>query len=326
VKPRIALAPVALAALVNAALTSVPAHAAEIPVTPGQSIQAAIAAAADGDVVRVAAGTYVEDLDFSGKAITVVGAGAGATVVHGTGTRPVVTFVSGEGPASVLDAVTVTGGRAPRGGGVFADGASPTILRTTITGNRADFQGSAVYLEDSAAELRNNLIAKNSTTSLESGDAHGVEVVRGSPRLINNTIVDGDSNGIIFRGSSGAVVRNNVIAYNGSSFLGARGRGICDFGTATVIQHNLFFSNRRGALLVDRDYARIEQAERVLAVPRLASNRSASPRFVNRRLGDYRMRRGGRAIDLGDPSPELNDLDGTRNDAGHLGGPFAAVP
>jgi len=311
----------ALAAVVALGVTK--ARAADVHVVPPDSIQDAIAAANDGDVVHVAAGTYVEDLDFLGKAIRVVGAGAASTVVRGTGAGPVVTFRSGETEASVLDDVTVTGGLAARGGGVFVDGASPTILRTTITGNRADLQGSAVYLEDSSAELRNNLIARNATTSLESGDAHGVEVVRGSPRLINNTIVDGDSNGIIFRGSSGALVLNNVIAHNGSTVLGTRGRGICDFGVATVIRHNLFFSNRRGALLVDRDYGRIEQAERAFADPRLAENRSGPPRFVNRRQNDYRMRRGSRATDLGDPSPEFNDLDGTRNDAGHLGGPFA---
>ncbi|MEW6271246.1 MAG: right-handed parallel beta-helix repeat-containing protein [Thermodesulfobacteriota bacterium] len=300
------------------------ARAADLDVAPGGSIQAAIAAAADGDVVRVAAGTYLEDLDFLGKAIAVVGAGAASTVVQGTGTGPVVTFARGEGPASVLDGVTVTGGRAPRGGGILVRAASPTIVRTTLTGNRADFQGSAIYLEDSSAELRNDLIVANRATFPDAGDPHGVEVVRGAPRLLNNTIADGDSNGIIFRGSDGAVVSGNVIAFNGSARGGARGRGICDFGRSTVIRHNLFFSNRRGALLVDRDYARIERAERAIDDPRVADNRSGSPRFVDRRRGDYRLRRGSRAIDLGDPSPELADLDGTRNDAGHLGGPLAA--
>jgi hypothetical protein len=119
------------------------------------------------------------------------------------------------------------------------------------------------------------------------------------------------------------VLSSNVIAHNGSARFEARGRGICDFGRDTVIQHNLFFSNRRGALLVDRDYRRIEVAERVFAVPRLAHNRSGSPAFKSRRRGDYSMRRGSRAIDLGDPDPLLADRDGTRNDAGHLGGPLA---
>jgi len=306
-----------------AVLTTHGARAADVDVAPPGSIQAAIAAAGDGDVVHVAPGTYVEDLDFLGKAIIVRGAGADTTVVQGTGTGPVVTFASGEGPASVLDGVTVTGGRAFRGGGVYVAGASPTILRSTIADNRADVQGSGLHLEDSFAELRNNLIVKNRATFPDAGDPHGVEVVRGAPRLVNNTIADGDSNGIIFRGSQGALLSSNIIAHNGSARFDARGRGICDFGRDTVIQHNLFFSNRRGALLVDRDYRRIEVAERVLDVPRLAHNESGTPAFKNRRRGDYSMRRGSRAIDLGDPDPALADLDGTRNDAGHLGGPHA---
>jgi nitrous oxidase accessory protein NosD len=306
-----------------AGLVVADARAADVHVAPPDSIQAAIAVASEGDVIHVAAGTYVEDLDFLGRAITVRGAGADTTVVHGTGAGPVVTFASGEGPGSVLDGLTLTGGRAPRGGGVLIRGASPTILRSAIADNRADVQGSGLHLEDSHAELRNNLIVRNRATFPDVGDPHGVEVVRGAPRLTNNTIADGDSNGIIFRGSDGAVLSSNVIAHNGSARFDARGRGICDFGRDTVIQHNLFFSNRRGALLVDRDYRRIEVAERVLDVSRLAHNRSGTPAFKNRRRGDYSMRRGSRAIDLGDPDRALADRDGTRNDAGHLGGPLA---
>ena len=120
-------------------------HAAIIPVADGQSIQVAIVAAQPGDVVAVAPGTFVEDLDFVGKGIVVRGAGP-TTVIRGTGTGPVVRFVTGEGPASVLDAVTVTGGVAPQGGGVYVQAASPTIVRTTIVENRAVAQGSGVYI------------------------------------------------------------------------------------------------------------------------------------------------------------------------------------
>ena len=317
------------ALLVAVGVTSA-SSAGAAPVThhvePGESIQAAIDASVDGDVVELSAGAWTEDVDFGGKAIRVVGRGPD-TVLHGTGLGPVVTFNSGETPDSVLDSVTITGGIAERGGGVLIDGASPTLLRNRILRNRAHRQGSGVYLGASGAVLRNNLVADNATVSLFAGDAHGVEIVGGAPTLRNNTIVDGDSNGIILRAGAAAVIDSNVLAYNGSQTAGgARGRGICDFsGGAAVIRHNLFSSNRRGALLTTGgiNFSRIAVAERRLAVERISGNRDGSPRFVSRRALDYRIRVRSRALDLGDPAPEHADRDGTRNDAGYTGGPLA---
>ena len=79
------------------------------------SIQAAIDAAVEGDTVTVAAGTYFERIDFLGKAISVVGAGAENTVVDASSLDStvyggVVRFMSGEGPRSVLRGFTLTGG------------------------------------------------------------------------------------------------------------------------------------------------------------------------------------------------------------------------
>ncbi|MHC4468937.1 MAG: hypothetical protein ACYSUZ_06160, partial [Planctomycetota bacterium] len=71
-------------------------YAAEYTVNPGESIQAAIAAASDGDTVTVMPGTYVENLDLLGKAIT--------------------TLVTG---------LTITNGLAPSGGGMVNSGSSP---------------------------------------------------------------------------------------------------------------------------------------------------------------------------------------------------------
>jgi hypothetical protein len=314
------------AVLVATLTMGVRAEAVTRQVVPGESIQATIDASTDGDVVELGAGAWVEDVDFRGKAIVVVGRGPD-TVLHGTGAGPVVTFASGEAADSVLDSVTVTGGIAERGGGVRIDGASPTLLRNCILRNRAHRQGSGIYLGASHAVLRNNLVADNATGSLFAGDAHGVEIVGGAPTLRNNTIVDGDSNGIIVRAGAAAVIDGNVLAHNGSQTGGgARGRGICDFsGGAAVIRHNLFWSNRRGALLTTggTNYGRIAVAERRIAADRVSGNRDGSPRFRSRRGLDYRPGVGSRAIDLGDPSPELRDRDGTRNDAGYTGGPLA---
>src|SRR5580704_3524170 len=72
------------------------------------TIQGAINMAVNGDVVIVSSGTYPENIDFTGKAITVKGAGAaGATIIDGGAQASVVTFDSGETRNSVLSNLTL---------------------------------------------------------------------------------------------------------------------------------------------------------------------------------------------------------------------------
>src|SRR6476620_2528465 len=75
------------------------------------TIQAAIAAASNGDTVQVAAGTYVESLNFLGKAIRVTSEqGPDVTIIDGNGAGPVVLFASAEGRQSVLNGFTIRNG------------------------------------------------------------------------------------------------------------------------------------------------------------------------------------------------------------------------
>jgi hypothetical protein len=309
--------------------------AAIITVDVGESIQSAIDAASDGDVVRIAPGLFREDIDFTGKAITVVGAGSD-TVIEGTGRGSVVTFAASEPAEAVLDSVTVTGGVAGLGGGIYIAGASPTVMRTVIVANRARFQGSGVYVIAGSPQLLNNLIIYNGTVQ---NDPHGVEIVDAAPVLLNNTIARGDSNGIILRGASAAVIMNNMIVRNGSVTAGSRrGRGICDFsGGRARIQYNLFARNRVGALLTNgKDYRSIARAEAEIGPPRLGHNTDGPAGLAGKirrdpsrvSVLDFRLRSGDVRVparDGGDPDPLFNDVDGSRNDIGVGGGPFAPM-
>jgi hypothetical protein len=327
------------AAFLVASVAPAVSPAGTIQVNPGESIQAAIDVAGDGDVIMVGAGTFGENINFNGKAIAVVGAGP-SSILRGTGTGPVVTFASGEGGDSVLDSFLITGGSADRGGGVYIDGASPTVLRNVIFNNQAREQGSGVYLRLSNAALYNNLVVYNRTGS---GDPHSIEIVGSGPRIINNTVARGDSNGLIVRGASPVVIMNNVISYNGLRVNGdRRGRGICDFSVnqVAVIQYNVFHGNNVAALLTGgTDYRSIRGAQRSIAPPRLLGNVDGKPGWNvrrPRRLEDLggglpnvqgfmlSAVRPGAAIDRGNPDPAYNDLDGSRNDAGFTGGPYAA--
>lgn len=319
--------------LAIAALWAASADAADLLVPEDHpTVQAAVVAAADGDRVLVGAGAFDGDVDFLGKAIVVVGTGA-ETVLRGSGTGPVVTFASGEGAGSVLDSVVVTGGSASAGGGVRIVDASPTVRRTIVMENVATERGSGIFVGGAAAApfIHNNLVIYNAHTA---GDPHAIQSDGASPRIVNNTVVRNDSNGIFLTGDGAPEVVNNLIAWNGSRVagLGARGRGICDFTSASIVRHNLFHRNRVAALLrAGKDWRRIRRAERALGGPDFTGNVDGNPKLRRRKprrraagaaFADFAPRPRSRAVGAGDPSVAHQNVDGSRNTIGHTGGPF----
>src|SRR5271157_3313567 len=141
------------------------ADAATIHVPTDQpTIQAAINAASNGDTVQVAPGTYHENINFMGKAITVTSTGGPqVTTINGGGVGSVVTFSTSEGLTSLLNGFTVTNGSGTNysGGGVYIRDASPTITGNVITGNSADAYGGGIYVQGGSSVLQGNVISHN---------------------------------------------------------------------------------------------------------------------------------------------------------------------
>jgi hypothetical protein len=141
------------------------------------SIQEAIAAADDGEIICVEAGEYQESIDFLGKDITVQGTdGRQHTWLEGSG-GSVVTFHSGETSDAVLRGLSVRGGEGLRGAGISIDGASPTlselyvVLNDCSTEDAGVCEGVGVAVVNGGARLVDSEIAYNT--------AAGASVVRG---------------------------------------------------------------------------------------------------------------------------------------------------
>ena len=166
------------------------------------TIQEGIDAAVNGDTVLVSPGTYVENIDFLGKAITVISSnGPEVTIIDGGNpVNPdygsVVIFSKGEGLDSVLDGFTVTNGNGTLyhiddydpacGGGIFCVNASPTIKNNIITNNNIEYgTGGGIFCNNSSIIIDNNIIQGNYAPS----GGGGIECKYGSPTITDNSIL-----------------------------------------------------------------------------------------------------------------------------------------
>lgn len=151
--PPVRLIAIAIGGLFGSLLGDATAGQLSVP-ADFPTIQQAIGAASDGDVVLVAPGTYVENLNFLGKSISVVSSGGAAvTTVDGNGAGGVIQFSSGENEATLLEGFTLTNGNAPDGGGIFCLNSSPRIVSCVISDNFAADDGGGIYCFDSGAPL-----------------------------------------------------------------------------------------------------------------------------------------------------------------------------
>jgi len=188
---------------------------------PFNTIQEGITAAINGDTVLVAAGTYTENVDFKGKAITVKGiAGAGNTIIDGGRViygLPVVQFISGETQDAVLEGFTLThrAGTSPYGSGIYiVNGSNPTIKNCIITENSAD-TGGGIYISGASATIINSVITGNRAF----GNGGGISTSFGPGTTVINSIIAGNRSGaygggIAAEGGVNLTVLNSTISDN----------------------------------------------------------------------------------------------------------------
>ncbi|HSF41227.1 MAG TPA: right-handed parallel beta-helix repeat-containing protein [Thermoanaerobaculia bacterium] len=234
---------------------ALPAGAATINV-PGEqpTIQAAINAAVAGDVVVVAPGTYKENINFGGKAITVKSSsGPAVTILDGQQLGSVVTFATGEGRASVLRGFTLKNGRSSSGGsGIRIQSTSPTIINNVITGNQGCSSGPGINVQGGAPLISANTISNNSVQTGCSGQTGGGINVSGagSSEITNNTITGNSATsggGVSFNAAGTPTLSNNRISGNTATSAGGGIR--LSNASNVLIRQNLIVENTapRGA-------------------------------------------------------------------------------
>jgi len=183
--------------------------------TAQPTIQAAINAATNGDIIVVAPGTYLETIDFHGKEITLRSSdGPSRTIIEGSGSiGSVVQCVNGEGAHTILEGFTITRGNAETGGGMLNIGSSPTIIDCIFTDNHAGDRGGGMYNHKGDPTVIASTFDGN--TAVEMGG--GMFNLRASPMVTECLFTQNSSNkGAGMRNylNSHPIVINSIFSYN----------------------------------------------------------------------------------------------------------------
>jgi hypothetical protein len=231
-------------------------NACTSPTAACKTVAQAISLAASGDSIKVAAGTYIENLTIS-ISLKILGSGARRTILDGGGAGRVVTISSAAAHVT-LSGVTVTNGNwlvgagianqgvlrlfqsavsgnrvqltcqdcSAQGGGIAnAAGARLTIGSSTVSGNHVSLsgcqhscsaKGGGIYNLGTLV-LYNSTISGNTASPYGQGNGSGIYTASPGTAIIQNSTLSGN-------GGSGAATiwgttafQNSIVANNGNA-------------------------------------------------------------------------------------------------------------
>lgn len=224
------------------------------------SINAAIDASSDGDVILLASEIYVEKraIDLDGKAITLRGSvdaeGRALTILDGIGAHPLLRCRNSESGSTRFENLVLIRGRALSGSGFYGFGASPTFINChfaenvnsamrlarrceptligcTFTANKSDDWGGALHLSESDATLIECVFQGN--TAPKGGAIHSLG---GRPTFIDCAFTHNSANlgGAIHHvGRGGPVIQDGL--FRGNVAITSGGGLYNEFGTPKLI-------------------------------------------------------------------------------------------
>jgi hypothetical protein len=319
-----------------------------------ETIQAAIDSSSDGDTVLVAPGEYVENINFSGRAITVaslllVGGGEvsiDSTIINGNQRGSVVRFDHEEDENSLLIGFTLTNGTGSDdlsgdvcGGGIHCLRSSPTLKYLKIHGNSAEF-GSGVFLQHSSPTLEFIQIYDNSAT-VSGGGLYCSRA--GTEPLVTHTIIHHNrsqrwAGGVmcLFRTRprfDRVTIVNNIAGGNGGGIVcnSSDGENGNHDQNHVSLNNSILRANEPNQIAIGTQhwgcgdtlifsYSDIDSGQDAFDRDGgrflwLDGNIDEDPLFVDPDAWDYRLQDDSPCRDAGDPDGEL-DPDGSRADMG----------
>ena len=215
-----------------------------------KTIQAAIDLAQGDDIIMVEPGRYHEIINFKGKAITLKSQkGAAATTIDGWNLGDsVVKCISGEGPSTVIDGFTITGGTGNEdfygesetvGGGLLCLHSSPTVLNCIFVDNEVKYQGGAIYNGERSNTIIRNCKIRSNKASRGGGIYNGNGAAEIQDTEFTSNYASYGGGGIYNFGSNARITscefRHNKSQYNGGA--------IYDYDSAGRVTKTIFNNN-----------------------------------------------------------------------------------
>jgi hypothetical protein len=250
--------------------TQVSAQTLYVPSAEYNTIQSAINDTNDGDAIVVSAGTYQENINFLGKAITVRSVDpndpnvVAATIIDGSNpidpnVGSVVTFNNGEDTNSVLSGFTIQNGSGQTdqtvtwrlwtgnngdGGGALCTGASPTITKNVFKNCTAEYGGGGIFCHNNASPIITHNTFQNNYAGWYGGAIFGR--LQCSPTISNNTFKENQckylGGAVYLADHSYSKITNNWFEKNNSEIAYA-GAIFYFVSSSPAIACNFFISN-----------------------------------------------------------------------------------
>jgi parallel beta-helix repeat protein len=205
-------------------------------------IRHAISEANPGDKIVISEGIYYENINFSGKNVTLSSIDSGepavvASTVLAASAGPVVTFATGEDEGCVLAGFTISGSEAA----IYCSGVSPVITNCRIENNG----GNGIELrEGSNPTITNCEINSNAGAGIEMQARQSGRMTIYNRPVISNCVIAGN----LQSGVSGGLptITNCTIASN-------TGFGISD--SRPTVMNSIIYYNNAGtdAVQIDSD-------------------------------------------------------------------------
>ncbi|MFH2069886.1 MAG: FlgD immunoglobulin-like domain containing protein [Elusimicrobiota bacterium] len=206
----------------------------------------------------------------------------------------------------------ISNNQAQEGGGITCYGNAPDIVGNLINNNNS-WAGGGIYVHTAweqkyyTVKIYNNIIVDNAASYGGGIKVTGADWASVYPQIINNTIRKNGNHGI-YNTYADPTLINNIITEN-------MGYGIYSYvGSYTdrgvTVTYSDVWNNTLG------DY---------YGCPPGVGCISSDPLFVGGTPFNYHLQPNSPCIDAGDTAPEYNDPDGSRNDMGCYGGPWADI-